>query len=126
MLQPGSIEASLEARGAASVYFLVRATVGPNWHVRSLPHSTTLPAELLASRLAHRLMPAGASPDGWLDAKQAATYLGLSVHTLHKLTASQALPFEQDGPGCKCWFKASEPDAWRSGEWLGRRGRRAA
>jgi excisionase family DNA binding protein len=54
--------------------------------------------------------------DGWLDTKRAAEYLGISRRSLHKLTAAQAVPFAQDGPGCKCWFKRSELDAWRRGE----------
>jgi hypothetical protein len=54
--------------------------------------------------------PAG---DGWLDAKRAADYLGLSIHALHKLTAERAVPFEQEGQGCKLWFRRAELDAWR-------------
>lgn len=53
------------------------------------------------------------SEDGWLDAKHAAQYLGLTTSGLHKLTAARLIPFEQDGPGCRCWFKRSELDAWR-------------
>ena len=74
-------------------------------------------AERLAPRLAGKLVPAQRSEDGWLDAKQAAAYIGLSSHALHKLTAARAIPFEQDGPGCKTWFKRSELDAWRRGAW---------
>ena len=70
-------------------------------------------ADLLAPKLEARLKPAQAGEDGWLDAKRAAAYLGLSVNALHKLTAERAIPFEQEGPGCKVWFKRSELDAWR-------------
>ncbi|MGO9972461.1 MAG: helix-turn-helix domain-containing protein [Solirubrobacteraceae bacterium] len=55
-------------------------------------------------------------PDRWLDSRQAAEYLGLSRNALHRLTASRKIPFEQDGPGCKCWFRVSALDAWRRGE----------
>ena len=51
--------------------------------------------------------------DRWMGAREAASYLGVSVHALHKLTAGRLIPFEQDGPGCRCWFKRSELDAWR-------------
>jgi hypothetical protein len=51
--------------------------------------------------------------DGWLDSKVASAYLGLPLSTLHRLTAARAIPFEQDGPGCKCWFKRPELDEWR-------------
>jgi excisionase family DNA binding protein len=52
-------------------------------------------------------------PDGWLDAAGAAAYLSLPKSTLHKLTAERAIPFAQDGPGCKVYFKRSDLDAWR-------------
>ena len=71
----------------------------------------------LAPLLREQLALTGPRDDGWLDARQAAVYVGLSSHALHKLTAQRAIPFEQDGPGCKCWFKRSELDAWRRGEW---------
>jgi hypothetical protein len=71
-------------------------------------------ADLLAPKLEQRLKPATAAEDGWLDTKRAAAYLGLSVNALHKLTSECAIPFEQEGPGCKAWFKRSELDAWRA------------
>jgi hypothetical protein len=40
-------------------------------------------------------------------------HLGITTNGLHKLTASRSIPFEQDGPNCRCWFKRSELDAWR-------------
>src|SRR5438132_9983965 len=39
------------------------------------------------------------SSDAWLDARSAASYLGLTRTALHKLTAARTIPFEQDGPG---------------------------
>jgi hypothetical protein len=83
-------------------------------------------AESLAPRLAAKLEPAHVNEDGWLDAKQAATYLSLSIHALHKHTAARTIPFEQDGSGAKLWFKRSELDAWRRGEWQRPSFRRAA
>jgi hypothetical protein len=50
---------------------------------------------------------------GWLNSRQAAAYVGLTLHALHKHTTARTIPFEQDGPGCKLWFRADELDAWR-------------
>lgn len=69
--------------------------------------------------LAKRLTPylqqqdSEGAPDRWLSAKDAAAHLGISVHALHKLSAAREIPFEQDGPGCKLWFRRSELDRWR-------------
>jgi hypothetical protein len=71
-------------------------------------------AERVAARVLERL---GNEQDGdrWLDAKQAADYLGLSINALHKLTAARQLPAEQDAPGHKLWFRRSQLDHWRTG-----------
>ena len=73
---------------------------------------------LLAERLAphlERILEARAvgPSDEWLDARAAAKYLGISLNALHKLTAERAIPVEQDGPGCKLWFRRSALDGWR-------------
>jgi hypothetical protein len=69
-------------------------------------------------RFAERLSPyldrrTRASEDRWLSAKDAAAHLGISVHALHKLTAAREVPFEQEGPGCKLWFRRCDLDRWR-------------
>lgn len=71
----------------------------------------------LAERLAPRILARvpRQEPDGWLDTKQAAEYLGITPNALHKLTAARAIPFEQEGPGCKCWFKRADLDGYRRG-----------
>ncbi len=72
-----------------------------------------LPPELIetiARRAAELVAP---SDDGWIDAKTAAHYLGLPPSTVHKLTASRSIPFSQDCPGGKLYFKRSELDRWR-------------
>jgi excisionase family DNA binding protein len=51
----------------------------------------------------------------WLDSRHAAEYLGLHRDTLRKLAAERAIPSEQDGPGCKLYFRRSDLDAWRRG-----------
>lgn len=70
-------------------------------------------ARLLAPRIARLLT---ATDDGWPDAKAAAVYVGLSPAALYRYTAARTIPFEQDCPGGKCWFKRSELDALRLGE----------
>jgi hypothetical protein len=66
-------------------------------------------ADALAERIANRLSPAS----GWMNARQAAAHLGLSVAALHKLTSARGIPFSQDGPGGKLWFRAGDLDEWR-------------
>jgi hypothetical protein len=70
-------------------------------------------AAMLAPRLNSRLTSTAPPVDSWLDSTQAAAYLAISRTALHKQTAARAIPFEQDRPGAKCWFKRSELDAWR-------------
>jgi hypothetical protein len=72
----------------------------------------------LAERLRPFLEPAESAPaaDGWLTTKRAAGHLGISVHALHKLTATRAIVFEQSAPGAKCWFRPRDLDAYRRGE----------
>lgn len=55
------------------------------------------------------------STDEWFDSRHAAAYLGLHRDTLRKLAAERAIPSEQDGPGCKLYFRRSDLDAWREG-----------
>jgi hypothetical protein len=71
-------------------------------------------ADLLAPRVSPPAPSSEARADEWLDAKRAAGYMGLSIHALHKLTAARSMPFHQDGPGCKLWFRRDELDAWRA------------
>jgi excisionase family DNA binding protein len=70
----------------------------------------------LATRLAPFLPRLnGSDEDRWLSTREAARYLGITVNALHKLTAARAIPFEQEAPNAKCWFRRSELDAWRRG-----------
>lgn len=68
----------------------------------------------LADALAPLIAPAH-TEDGWMDAWEAASYLALTRDALHKLTAARAIPFVQNAPNGKWWFKRSELDAWRAG-----------
>jgi hypothetical protein len=67
---------------------------------------------ILADRLAP-FLPAPPATSEWLGTRQAAAHLGISVHALHRLTGSRAIPFHQDRPGARCWFLRSELDEWR-------------
>ena len=69
----------------------------------------------LAARLAPYL-PKPDQPNGaeWLDSKQAAAYLGVSIPTLHRKIAAGAIPCHQDCPGGHWHFRRSELDEWRS------------
>jgi len=72
-------------------------------------------AAVLAPKIADRLRAEQEqSQDKWLSTREAALYIGRSVSSLHKLTAAREIPFEQEGPGCKCWFLKSELDNWMS------------
>jgi excisionase family DNA binding protein len=57
--------------------------------------------------------PAGSGDDEWLDTRRAAEYLGVHRDTLRKLAAERAVPAEQDGPGCKLFFRRGDLDEWR-------------
>ena len=71
----------------------------------------------LAERLRPFLVAAAPVDDGWLDTKQAAVYLGLSVKALHHRTADGSIPChrDSDAKGAKAWFLRSELDQWRRG-----------
>ncbi len=70
-------------------------------------------AEKVAAVIAERLSAADERIDEWFDSRNAAEYLGIHRDTLRKLAAERAIPTEQDGPGCKLYFRRSDLDAWR-------------
>lgn len=79
-------------------------------------------AERVASRLAARLGHRDDGADRWLDSAGAVEYLGLtSKHALHRLTSERAIPFSQDGPGARCYFRRCDLDAWREAKGRGPR-----
>lgn len=72
-------------------------------------------ADLVAQRLAFTLT-SSSTADRWLTSREAAEHLGLpSVAQLHKLSAARAVPFHQDRPGGRLYFRRSELDRWRGG-----------
>jgi excisionase family DNA binding protein len=72
-------------------------------------------ADRVAAMVVDRLGSAdkASAADEWFDSRHAAEYLGVHRDTLRKLAAERAIPSEQDGPGCKLYFRRSELDAWR-------------
>jgi excisionase family DNA binding protein len=70
-------------------------------------------AQRLAAAIAERLVVTDDCDDEWLDSRHAADYLGVHRDTLRKLAAERAIPSEQDGPGCKLYFRRSDLDVWR-------------
>ncbi len=89
--------------------------------------ATALGPALLSERLAPRLEArfaqspnSGAGADRWMTTAEAAAYLGVTPNALHKLTRARAIPFSQDGPGCRCYFKRSDLDRWRDSSARGR------
>lgn len=68
-------------------------------------------AAMVVKQLSHLDEPA----DEWLDSRHAAEYLGVHRDTLRKLAAERAIASEQDGPGCKLYFRRSDLDGWRHG-----------
>jgi excisionase family DNA binding protein len=54
------------------------------------------------------------SEDRWMTSAEAAEHLGLSLHALRHLVARRAIPYVQDRPGARIFFRASQLDAWRA------------
>lgn len=67
----------------------------------------------VAALVADRLTQRDCDQDVWYDSRHAAEYLGVHRDTLRKLAAERTIPAEQDGPGCKLYFRRSVLDAWR-------------
>lgn len=72
-------------------------------------------AERVAQRIADQTYSGRDGVDEWLDSRHAAEYLGVHRDTLRKLAAERSIPAEQDGPGCKLYFRRADLDAWRHG-----------
>jgi excisionase family DNA binding protein len=72
-------------------------------------------ADRLAAVITQRIAVSDGHPDEWFDSRHAAEYLGVHRDTLRKLAAERSIPSEQDGPGCKLYFRRSDLDAWRNG-----------
>jgi excisionase family DNA binding protein len=73
--------------------------------------------DALADRVAERVATQLAEPrndlDRWLTTSEAAERLGMHRDTLLKLATGGVIPSEQDGPGCKRYYRPSALDHWR-------------
>lgn len=72
--------------------------------------------EAIAQRVANLLdgeQTAGAE-DRWMTSDEAATHLGVSPHTLRDLIARRTVPYCQERPGARLYFRASDLDRWRA------------
>jgi excisionase family DNA binding protein len=47
----------------------------------------------------------------WMAIETAARYLDVSPERVRKLQAQRKLPFHQEGPGCRVFFRRSDLDA---------------
>lgn len=65
-------------------------------------------ADLVVDRLVERTPSAEGEASEWMDAREAADYLGIHRDTLRKLAAQRAVPAHQDGPRCKLDFRRGE------------------
>jgi excisionase family DNA binding protein len=48
----------------------------------------------------------------WMNAQTASGYLDITVERLRKLKERGRIPFYQEGPGCRVFFKRTDLDAW--------------
>lgn len=71
-------------------------------------------ADHVVARLTEQKVAAGTTEE-WLDSRHAAEYLGVHRDTLRKLAAERTIPSEQEGPGCKLFFRRAALDTWRQG-----------
>lgn len=69
-------------------------------------------ADRVAARLAEQASGVADELVEWFDSRHAAEYLGIHRDTLRKLAAERMIPCEQDGPGCKLYFRRADLDAW--------------
>jgi excisionase family DNA binding protein len=70
----------------------------------------------IAEAVAKRIAPVatdGTATTRWLNSKEAAAHLGVSVRTIHELTAQGVLPHHQTGPNARCFFRVAELDQAR-------------
>lgn len=64
--------------------------------------------ELLGSQLDQEAWPE------WMSVERAAKYLDVSPERLRKLQARREIPFHQEAPGCRVFFRRHDLDDWMS------------
>lgn len=62
--------------------------------------------ELLGTRLEQEAWPA------WMSVETASRYLDVSPERLRKLQARREIPFHQEAPGCRVFFRRHDLDEW--------------
>ncbi|GEM_PF-4082370 len=75
--------------------------------------------ERIAARVADLViarMGVSAAPDEWMSTREASAYLGITVNALHKLSSARQIPFSQNAPGAKLFFRRADLDAWRASQ----------
>ena len=65
--------------------------------------------ELLGAQLEQEAWPE------WMSVEKAAKYLDVSPERLRKLQARREIPFHQEAPGCRVFFRRHDLDDWMSG-----------
>jgi len=72
--------------------------------------------EAIALRVASLLDDgqAARSEDRWMTTAEATTHLGVSLHSMRNLIARRAIPYSQERPGARLYFRASDLDRWRA------------
>ena len=68
-----------------------------------------LRTELLAEL--HRDQQGATWPE-WMSVETAARYLDMPVERIRKLIARRAIPFAQEGSGCRIFFSRHDLDDW--------------
>jgi excisionase family DNA binding protein len=65
---------------------------------------------VLATRVDDSL--GGGLPPEWMTVENAARYLDMKVERLRKLVAYREVPFHQEAPGCRIYFRRRDLDEW--------------
>lgn len=111
-IHPESTATRLAGR-AGQVRPLVAADMNKHSHQpHPLDGLIDLLCDRIADRVAVRLQPIP-EQDAWLDLSDAAEYLRLHPDTLRKRAKAGLIPFEQDAPRCRLFFRRTDLDAWR-------------
>jgi hypothetical protein len=69
--------------------------------------------DLVAERILARVEVVEATRDHWMDPRRRPIISRSRAPGSTSFCAARTVPFEQDKPGGKRWFKADDLDAWR-------------
>ena len=77
------------------------------------PEQVSALAAMLADLLhGYKRASAGETWPEWLNVERAAGYLDCTPERIRKLIARREIPFHQEAPGCRIFFRREELDAW--------------